>query len=1016
MATRNGMRRLMPRFALRSIACVALGPMAPIRTLLAAASLLAFAPALASTAAAQPQFDSWTTENGLPQNSVNDILQTRDGYLWLATFGGLVRFDGVRFVVFGRSVEGVRSERVRALYEDRRGTLWAATEDGMLIRYRNGRFVTYGREDGLPHVEAIRIEEDDAGDLWITWVGTITRFNGEHFQNFGPDHFADQVTVPRRDRYMEAWWSHDAAGLHALVAGRVRTYAIDSELSGAGVSRVVPDRCGNLWITTTSAGLIKAAPDRIERYTPRQGLLVSQRDGLFLADCKGNAWFQDARLNVYRVRNGTPERINLPPVLVIYEDRDGSLWLGTSAAGLRRLRDTAVTTMNERDGLSLARVYSILEDRAGVVWIGTLDAGLNRYRDKRVTAYSLVEGLPSVTITCIYEDRSGRLWVGTDRGLAYFAHGRFRRFEDDAGLLQGSVSAIQEDRSGTFWFATDAGLVRLSGGRWTSFTTKDGLTHDRTSALLEDRSGALWIGTFQGLTRLKDGVLTGYREREGFIGNTVRAFHEDSEGTLWVGTYDGGLYRLARNRLTRYTRNEGLHDNGVFQILEDDEGNLWTGSNRGISRVSRRELNELAEGRRRSVSPVVFGARDGLSSVEVNGGRQPAGIKARDGRLWFPTMGGVAVIDPRVVRMSAKPPSVIIEEIRLAGTPVDFVPQLRIPPGATTFEIRYTVPSFVKPEQVRFRHRLVGLDSEWIEAGDRRSAAFFHIPPGRYRFEVLAASPDGEWGASGAPLDILVLAPFWRTSWFIALVLAGGGTIAFNGHHVRTRRLRKLHELQQRFSRQLIDSQESERQRISKEVHDSLGQELGIIRKLARAPEERSGDPAGTRGALAVIGVVAERIDRQMKEIAYGLRPHQLDTIGLSKAIEGMARRVGQACDVEFTIEIEPIDDLFARNSHIHVFRIVQEAVTNLVRHAKAGRAKVVMATHAVWVEIRVEDNGTGFSPERFDATGSAMQGFGLASMRERARILGGRVEILSSLGTGTAVVVTLPIEGASLG
>ena len=253
----------------------------------------------------------------------------------------------------------------------------------------------------------------------------------------------------------------------------------------------------------------------------------------------------------------------------------------------------------------------------------------------------------------------------------------------------------------------------------------------------------------QGLTRLKDGAFTAYREQDGFIGSWVRAFHEDGDGILWVGTYDGGLYRLANDRLTRFTRNEGLHDNGVFQILEDADGFFWMGSNRGISRISRRELTDVAEGRRRTVTSVVFGASDGLSSVEVNGGRQPSGLKTADGKLWFPTMGGVAVIDPAAIRIKANPPAAIIEAVRLNGDRVDFTGEIRVPPSARALEIEYTAPSFVKPEQIRFRYRLIGLDDEWIDAGDRRSAGFHGMSPGRYRFEVIAASHDGVWSTAG---------------------------------------------------------------------------------------------------------------------------------------------------------------------------------------------------------------------------------------------------------------------------
>ncbi len=302
----NGSATLMTGFALHGINSAEVRPPAGLLAVLTVSALLSAATANAAPVTVQLKFDTWTTDNGLPQNSVNDILQTRDGYLWLATFGGLVRFDGVRFVVFDRSVAGIRSQRVRALREDRRGTLWAATEDGMLIRYRDGRFITYSSEDGLPYAGAIRIEEDDAGHLWITWIGRVTLFDGERFQNFGPDHFANRVAAPPGEHFIDTWWRHDTAGFHALVGGRVRTYAIDSELNGAAVSRVVTDRCGNLWITTTSAGLIKAGPDRIQRYTLGAGLPVSQHDGVFLADCKDNVWFQDSRLNVYRVRNGEP--------------------------------------------------------------------------------------------------------------------------------------------------------------------------------------------------------------------------------------------------------------------------------------------------------------------------------------------------------------------------------------------------------------------------------------------------------------------------------------------------------------------------------------------------------------------------------------------------------------------------------------------------------------------------------------------------------------------------------------
>ena len=963
------------------------------------------------TVSAQQRFDSWTTENGLPQNSVNDILQTRDGYLWLATHGGLVRFDGVRFVVFDRSIEGIGSQRVRALHEDRHGTLWAATEDGMMIRYVDGQFITYGSADGLPHAVGVTIEEDDVGSLWITWVGHMTRFDGQRFVTFASGDFPRGVAAPPLERYTDVWWRQDSSGLHALIKGRVWTYPVAKGSAANDVTRVLSDRCGNLWINTRAAGLIKAAAGRIDRYSVGNELPGNRLQGVLRGDCDRDIWLSGPGATLDRIRNGRRERIDLPGVRVVYVDREGSTWFGTVAAGLHRLDEPTITVLTQRQGRSLDNIaYSILEDRTGAVWIG--NGGLKRYAAGRFTPFS-AQGVSADAISSIYEDKAGRLWVGRQSGLTYLHNGRLTPFDDTPAFLQKSVPAIVEDLAGAFWFATDAGLVKWSGGEFTRYTTEDGLSHDRITALFSDRSGALWIGTFHGLTRLKDGVFTVYTERHGLIGTHVRAFHEDRDGVLWIGTYDGGLYRLANERLTRYTRNDGLHDNGVFQILEDGDGYFWMGSNRGISRVSRRELNEFAEGRRRSVASLVFDARDGLASVEVNGGRQPAGWKTRDGKLWFPTMGGVAVIDPAAFRTTSTPPRAIIEELRLGGDRIDVNGEVSIPPDAPALEIRYTAPSFIKPEQLKFRYRLVGLDDEWTDAGDRRTASFYRLPPGQYRFDVIAASHDGVWAAEGPQLALVVLPPFWRTWWFIALALAAVASAAMAAHGQRVRRLRRLHNVQGAFSRQLIESEEGERRRIANEMHDSLGQHVAIIRKRARTGREFISD---RRVALELdeIATLADQIDAEIKEIAQGLRPYQLDTIGLAKAVETMVRRVGSASHIEFTLTMAPIDDVVPERFRIHVFRIVQECVSNIVRHSDASRAAVSIARIAASIEIKVEDSGKGFSPEILDAGGSTSDGFGLAGIRERARILGGRVSIRSSARTGTVVIVTFPLGSAA--
>jgi ligand-binding sensor domain-containing protein/signal transduction histidine kinase len=961
----------------------------------------------------QSRFDSWTTENGLPQNSIRDILQTRDGYLWLATEGGLVRFDGARFVVFDKSVPGFESQRIGALREDRHGALWAGTSDGMLIRYHAGRFTTYGPKDGLPKggllmAGAARIEEADDGGLWVTWIDAVTRLAGPQITNFVPGDFGMPGSLPRH-RYTDSWWRQDSTALQVFARGRVRTFTVPSGVAAAGVTGVNVDSRGDLWIRTAGAGVLNASGDLIEQFTVQDGLPVDAPDGLFHGDGKGGIWFFDRVTGmVYRIHGGAHERIGLAGGRSFYVDREGSTWIGTVAHGLHRLRDDLFTLYTEREGLSLDRTYPILQDRSGAIWIGTWDGGLNRFSDRRFTAYGLADGLPSRRITCIYEDRSGRLWVGTDEGLTYLEGTRFIRYSVGAGLPESSVWAMHEDRDGRLWIATDTGLLKREGDRFTRYTTADGLTHDRITALFEDRSGALWIGTYQGVTRLRGGVFTPFGEPEGFVGNEVRAFHEDADGQLWIGTYDGGLYRLAKDRLTRYTRNEGLHDNGVFQILEDDDGYFWMGSNRGLSRVSRSELNDLAAGRRRAVTPVVFGVRDGLRSIEFNGGRQPSGLKTADGRLWFPTMAGVAVVDPSVIR-AVPAPRPIIEEIRVAGEVVEPRQQLTVPPDAAMFEIVYTAPTFVKPEQVRFRYRLTGLSDEWVDVGDRRSVSFDRVPPGTYTFVLSASNHTGEWSADVPALSIVVLPPFWGTWWFRVLAVAMLASALYGVHLGRVRRLRREQAQRSVYLQELIDAQEQERTRISNEMHDSLGYEVSMVKQRVREGLARPVVEVEVRSDFQEVLRLADRIEGEMRTIAYALRPYHLDKVGLTQSVQELVLEMRGASGVELNAELTPIDGLFSPDAEIHIYRMIQEGLNNVVKHSGAHRATVTISRAAEAVEIRIEDDGEGLSKHRESAADG--QGLGLIGIRERARLVGGDVRIESRQRRGTSIIVRLPVQ-----
>jgi signal transduction histidine kinase/ligand-binding sensor domain-containing protein len=971
--------------------------------------------ALGLPAHAQLRFDSWTTENGLPQNSINDILQTRDGYLWLATFGGLVRFDGRRFAIFDRSVPGIESQRIRALHEDRGGTLWAATEDGMLIRYRNERFTTFTMRDGRPQVPAVRIEEDDAGGLWIAWVGALTRFDGQRFVTVTTADLRDEVMPPPDRVYHDSWWRGATAGLRALVNGQVRTYPIpQTRVAGVNV-----DRRGNVWVRTQGDGVIRAIDGRLDRFSVREGLHTNSPSARFFEGAAGDVWYSEVPSGrAYRVRDGTGEPVTIPglPGLTglsaLFVDNEGSTWLGTVGAGLHRVREPAIAMPRDHDAHGPTAVYPVLRDRAGVVWIG--HGGLTRYTHGRFTPFSHAPNVPDI-VTSLLEDQSGRLWVGTRSGLRYVEHDRLQRVEDSSGLLTVGIFAILEDRAGGLWLATETGLVSYRDGRLTRYSTRDGLPHDRITALFQDRAGVLWIGTFRGVARRSGGVMTAFTEKDGFVGNQVRAFHEDAAGNLWIGTYDGGLYRLCGDQLTRYTRREGLHDNGVFQILEDSKGYFWIGSNTGIFRVDPMELNEFAAGTRQMITSLALGTRDGLATVEVNGGSQPAGFVAPDGKLWFPTMGGVAVLDPSVVRGDSRPPGTLIEEVRLAGEPQARSRDIRIPAGAGALEIRYTAPAFVNPEQVRFRYRLAGLSDEWVYAGDRRVAIFHRIPPGNYTFAVTASNHLGMWSNDGEVLRIVVPPPFWATGWFRFAVAGACMAVLIAAHTGRIRRLRREQARRSVYLQELIDSQERERSRISTEMHDSLGYDLAIVKRRAREGLDRTSADAASGRELGDILAVTDRIESGMKSIAYALRPYHLDKIGLTRSIEALVQEMSQASGIELSASIADIDGALLPDSQIHLYRIVQEGLTNVVKHARARSAKVTIVRVSGQLEVRVEDDGDGFDSGTNGRSRRTNDGFGVIGIRERVQLLGGVMEISSKPKRGTALVVRLRAAGGSV-
>jgi signal transduction histidine kinase/ligand-binding sensor domain-containing protein len=746
--------------------------------------------------------NTWQTEQGLPQNSVQAVLQTREGYLWFGTQEGLVRFDGERFAIFDRSnTQALGNNNVTALLVDRLGTLWIGTAGGGLTWLKDGVFTRFSPREILPDEVVTALQQDSRGTVWIgTKDRGIFGFAEGRMRAVGARDglSSDRVLAIYEDRAGDLWVG-TSDGLNRLHGRNIDRFTVADGLVNQRVLAITGDAAGVLWIGT-DAGLNQLVDGRVTAVVIAPG--VSVRSLLF--DRDRNLWFGGRGAGLFRLSDGrlttmtAGDGLSNNTPMSLYEDRERNLWVGTNGGGLNRFRDGSITTYASQEGLSSDVATSVYEDRRGNLWFGTI-AGLNRRaKDGSITVYTAKDGLSNNRATSIYEDAAGDLWVGTAGGLnrlrnasaASAEGGRFETFTTRDGLASDVLTVVQGDRSGALWIGTDgAGLTRLESGKFTTFTTADGLGSNFVTALHEDRSGSLWIGTRGGgLNRLSNGHFTAFTTKQGLSSNIVSAIHEDAGGVFWIATRGGGLNRFKNNRFTAFAAQDGFFDDLVHQILEDDRGNFWLSSNKGIFRVAKQELDEFADGRATSIRGRVYSQADGMRSSECNGIGQPAGYRTLDGRLWFPTLKGVAMIDPTRLQRNLLAPPVVIEEARVDKLAVPVTGPATLPPGAGELEFRFSALSLVDPARNRFKYQLAGFDAKWYETS-RRSLSYTNIPAGSYTLRVLASNNDGVWNDTGAAFAFRLRPHFYqRSSFYSALALLLGGVL-FGGHRVRVRQL-----------------------------------------------------------------------------------------------------------------------------------------------------------------------------------------------------------------------------------
>lgn len=892
---------------------------------------------------------SWQAEDGLPGSVVRSIAQGPEGYLWVATAEGLVRFDGVRFTSIEPEGQGENAPPLspRFLFPQPDGSMWVATAPGGLLRWDGRSLVTIWKEPPNTSVKTAvtQVASDGKGGTLIEHGDTVWRATTA----------AAPVQIERTPQIEE------------LLKADRETWTRRGRPGVGATSVQIRDRQGRFWMTTAAGGLVVSEPGgHSETIT-------------FLA--------QDAERRI----------------LELHEDWEGNLWAAAGESGLLQIRERRVEMLTAGQGLGSQAAMALLEDRSGALWVGSRGGGIDRLSNEELVHFPVGPGGAKRPISAIAEDHERTMWVGTRDGSIFrMVSGEFRTFGSALGAPS-KVTAIVPGAPGELWLGGQQGLSRWADGAFTHYRPEEGREIGGITALAVDSKQGVWVGTGAGaIFHYKDGTFLPIATEGGRRRRAISALLPEPDGSLWATTLGSGLLHWDAGRLKTFAAADGLPDSRLTCILEDDAGHFWFGSLGGILRVRKDALR--AEGAERA-HWLQLDRSDGLFSRECSGGFQPAGWRGHDGRLWFPTVSGVASVRPERVRLNTQPPPVIVEEVKANGalSPSPEKP-LRIGPGRSRLVFRYTALTLAAAEKVKFRVRLEGLDDAWLDVGEQRTAAYEAVPPGRYRFRVAAANADGIWNEQGTEVGLQVLPHWWETATFrmIAAAAAILAAVAVGWAIARARMRRRLARLEVQRAR------EAERARIAQDLHDDLGASLTEISMLASlAAEEARPDPQ-SRDPLGDIAGKAQMLVTALDEIVWAVNPRH-DTV--ASFVDYLAASIGESLEaarIALRLDLPselPAVPLEAERRH-SLFLAVREAVNNAVKHSGATEILLRVRNPDSHIEITVRDNGRGFAP------GKASQGAseGLRNLKARLDSLGGECAIESTEQEGTTVLLRMPL------
>ena len=947
----------------------------------------------------------WGQEEGLVQPTIYSIAQTRQGYLWLGTQDGLVRFDGVRFRPFGHD-DHLPFERalIRSLAEDREGNLWIGSLLYGLARMTPaGAVASYTTKDGLPSNNIFCLVPGDKGDLWVCTDEGLAHWNQGRFEIYrtaqGLPSNRVRSTCEARDG--TRWVAGYSFGLARWNGGKFEPVSLPFKTPG-GVRALACSEDGSVW-AGTEHGVLELYGGQYHAYTTRDGL--SDNDVLSLSALPDGTVWAGAHDGISRIWRGevstyrTSDGLSHTAVLSLCVDREGSLWAGTKN-GLDQFTDAPVVPYTTHEGLPGNDVGPLAEDAAGNLWIGMLSEGLVRFDGRSFTTLTTRDGLTDNRVLSLTFDRTGALWAGTERGITILRDGKIaQRFDSTADLGGLRIQSLFCDLNGVVWIGTNHGLSSYARGRFTQAGVPDALRTGSILALGGGRRVTLFASAEGDLLYFWSNGKVERSQTPGLPRNVISFLVDHETHTLYGGTPGSGLLRYRDGTLTSFGVRDGLYDNQIYGILSDDKANLWFASSKGVFRVAKADLENASAGRARSFSSVPFST--GQLRFECRAGVQPAAYRTHDGRLWFATTTGLVMIDPDHVPHNAVPPPVQIESLWVNGQRRDAV-TARLEPFERNVSIRYGGLSFRSPEKVAFRYKLAGYDRDWVAAGSRREAFFTNLPPGHFRFLVMAANADGVWSTAPAVLNFSIRPTVFEAWWFyptMCLSLAGLVLLAYRY---------RVHQLSLRFNLVL-----AERSRIARELHDTLLQGLSGITMQMQALWQKL-PPSQEKKSLAGIIDDAGQCARESRESLWNLRPERealAAPTDFGAHLESCVARLTRGQPVQVKLSLD-------RGRHLpdeverQLILITQEAIGNALKHSHTDVIVVAFRSDKRAATVRVTDRGCGFSV----AARTGLSGhYGIAAMRERAGEIGASFELQSAEGAGTTVVVRWPLEQKAL-